>query len=250
MDYANTYKAIGKLVKMYDILSNPEYWCQMSKTPEKAITISQAIAMVCGNNTAYQHNKDANGVYPGDLHRGQIPDAVWFVRQALSETAPKFGGMIYKWNDAPERSHHEVLHLVEMAIDVAKEEYDRLLALEEASADCVGGGIISKNELYKFGIEIRWFSPLIERFPDRLEEIAEQIKAEVTDIGSTSIFLHRFSFDNEEIMIATFWDEDLDMLSADADLVAYQDVLGGIEIDGDALQIAVPVPASDAKTFH
>ena len=250
MDHANTYKVIGQLIKMYDILSNPEYWCQRSETLEKAITIIQAIAMVCGNNTSYQHNTDANGVYPGDLQRGQIPEAAWFVRQALKETAPEFGGLIYKWNDAPERTHHDILHLVEMAIDIAKDEYDRLLALVEASAECADGGIVSRNELYKIGIEVRWFSSLIERFPDRLEEIAERIKAEVADIGSTAIFMHRFSFDNEEIMIATFWDEDLDILSADADLVAYHGVLGGIEMDGDALQIAIPVPASDAKTIH
>jgi hypothetical protein len=250
MDYANTYKAIGQLINVYNIVSNPEYWCQMSETPEKAITINQAVNMVCGDDSAYQNNKDANGVYPGDLRRGQIPEAAWFVRQALNETAPEFGGLIYKWNDAPERTHHDILHLVEMAIDIAKGEYDRLLAVVEASADCVDDGILSRNELYKIGIEVRWFSSLIERFPDRLEEIAERIKAEVADIGSTAIFMHRFSFDNEEIMIATFWDVDLNMLSADADLVAYQDVLGGIEIDGDALQIAVPVPASDAKTVH
>jgi hypothetical protein len=250
MDYANTYKVIGQLIKMYDILSNPEYWCQRSETPENAITISQAIAMVCGDDTAFQHNIDTNGIYPGDLQRGQIPEAAWFVRQALNKTAPEYGGLIYKWNDAPGRAHQDIVHLVELAIDIASDEYDRLLAIVEAGTECTDGGTAPRPKLYKIGIEIRWFPILIERFSDRLGEIAELIKSEVEAIGSETIYLHRFPFDSEEIVIATYWDEDLDILTADADLVAYQDVVGDTAIDGEALQIAIPIPASEANTVH
>ena len=53
-------------------------------------------------------------------------------------------------------------------------------------------------------------------------------------------------------MIVTSWDDDLDMLFADADLVAYLDPVGEIDLDGngEALPLMQPVPASDAKTIH
>jgi hypothetical protein len=250
MDYECTYKTIAQLIKVYSILSNPAHWCQRKESKEQAVTLDQTVDMVCGDDTAFQHNIDTNGIYPGDLQRGQIPEAAWFVRQALNKTAPEYGGLIYKWNDAPGRAHQDIMRLIELSIDIASDEFDRLLAMVEAGAECTDGGMAPRPELYKIGIEIRWFPPLIERFPDRLGEIAERIKAEVTDIGSTAIFMHRFPFGNDEIMIATFWNEDLDILTADADLVAYQDVIGNTEVDGEALQIAVPVPASEAKTVH
>ena len=55
-----------------------------------------------------------------------------------------------------------------------------------------------------------------------------------------------------EVMIATSWDSDLDMLSADADLVAYLDAIGEFDVDGDGetAPLMVPVPASEAETIH
>jgi hypothetical protein len=217
MDYECTYKTIAQLIKVYNILSNPAHWCQRKEPKEQAVTLDQAVDMVCGDDSAFQHHTDTNGIYPGDLQRGQIPEAAWFVRQALNTTAPEYGGLIYKWNEAPGRAHQDIMRLIVLSIDIASDEYDRLLAMVEAGTDCTGGGIVSRNELYKIGIEVRWFSSLIERFPDRLGEIAERIKAEVETIGSETIYLHRFPFDSEEIVIATYWDEDLDILTADAD---------------------------------
>ena len=93
---------------------------------------------------------------------------------------------------------------------------------------------------------------MVEKFPDRLEEIAQKIFDEVTEIGSTTIFSHRFSFEDEEVMIVTSWDDDLDMLFADADLVAYLDVVGEADIDGDgeAETVLMPIPASNAGYVH
>jgi hypothetical protein len=250
MDYECTYKAIAQLINAYNIISNPEHWCQRKELKEMAVTLDQAVVMVCGDDPAYQHNTDANGVYPGNLQRGQIHEAAWFVRQALNKTAPEYGGLIYKWNDAPGRTHKDIMRLVELAIDIANDESDRLLAMVEAGTDCTDGGMAPRTELYKIGIEIRWFPILIERYSDRLGEIAELIKSEVEAIGNATIYLHRFPFDGEEIMIATYWDENLDMLSADADLVAYQDVIEESEIDGEAFRVAIPVPASEARTVH
>ena len=52
--------------------------------------------------------------------------------------------------------------------------------------------------------------------------------------------------------IVTSWDDDLEMLFADADLVAYMDPVGEIDVDGDgeAIPLLKPVPASDAGTIH
>ena len=79
------------------------------------------------------------------------------------------------------------------------------------------------EKIYDFGIRVQWFPALVAKFPDRLEEIAEKILDEVAEIGSTTIFMHRFPFGDEQVMIVTSWDDDLDMLFADADLVAYMD---------------------------
>jgi len=108
------------------------------------------------------------------------------------------------------------------------------------------------NKVYDFGIRVQWFPALVAKFPNRLEEIAEKILDEVAEIGSTTIWMHRFPFGDEEVMIVTSWDEDLDVLFADADLVAYLDPVGEIDLDGDgeALPLLQPVPASDAGTIH
>ena len=107
-------------------------------------------------------------------------------------------------------------------------------------------------EIYDCGIKVQWFPALVKKFPDQLEEIAEKILEEVTAIGSTRIYLHRFSFENEEVMIVTSWDRELDMLFADADLVAYQDDVGdfGTDSDDNRRTILMPVPASEAETVH
>jgi hypothetical protein len=53
-------------------------------------------------------------------------------------------------------------------------------------------------------------------------------------------------------MIVTHWDDDLDILCADADLVAYMDPSGEIDLDGDgdAIPLLIPVPASEADSVH
>mgnify|MGYP003989500835 CR=1 FL=1 len=63
----------------------------------------------------------------------------------------------------------------------------------------------STTIIYGLGIKVQWFPALVEKFPDRLEEIAQKIFDEVTEIGSTTIFSHRFSFEDEEVMIFTSW---------------------------------------------
>ena len=108
------------------------------------------------------------------------------------------------------------------------------------------------EEIYDFGIKVQWFPAVVAKFPDHLEEIATKILDEVEAIGSATIFMHRFPFEEEEVIIVTSWDDDLDMLFADADLVAYQKVLTEVDLDGQgkAVIILMPVPASEAGYLH
>ena len=62
--------------------------------------------------------------------------------------------------------------------------------------------------------------------------------------------MHRFPFGEEQVMIATSWNDDLDILSADADLVIYEDAVGEIEVEGDKLQVLLPIAASDGGSLH
>jgi hypothetical protein len=108
------------------------------------------------------------------------------------------------------------------------------------------------QEVYDLGVTVRWFPALVQKFPDRLEEIAAKILDEVAEIGNKTIYMHRFPFGGEEVMIATSWDDDLDMLFADADLVAYLDPVGEIDLDGDGESVTImnPIPASGAGSIH
>jgi hypothetical protein len=468
ISYATIHQTISQLTKMHRLLSKPENWRQGEGPDEKAARLDEAFHIVEMDVTAYQDNVDKDDVYPGDLKRGEIPEPVWFVRQAMNKVAPEFGGLIFKWNDAPSRTHEEVLGLITSAIDLAKNELAKMLASDdgvdmsgvvlhrwgdrhgetlcamsalsqmlgyfpltdnpievdpglaalvnllndrsddhsrqrlvsrlvhipntgrtkicsliadvffpqalemnwfdvEASdfADCktdrekakaytsIGERLLEPDgigdfasgcftlaaalktkdpvardilavsaasqiiafeadgenwfallnildcilgleashyadpqtigdfdvsfgkgepsqeaievpnltieeekhpieEVYDFGIRVRWFPALVAKFPDRLEKIAEKILDEVAEIGNTTIFMRRFPFGDEEVMIVTSWDDDLDMLFADADLVAYLDPVGEIDLDGDgeALPLLQPVPASDAGTIH
>mgnify|MGYP006865036578 CR=1 FL=1 len=105
---------------------------------------------------------------------------------------------------------------------------------------------------YDFGIRVRWFPALVEKFPERLEDIAKQILDEVAALDSVEIYMRRFAFEDEEVIIATSWDDDLDLLTADADLVAYENVVGEIDLEGDGEQetMLMPVPASEAGYLH
>jgi hypothetical protein len=106
------------------------------------------------------------------------------------------------------------------------------------------------EKIYDFGIKVRWFPALVEKFPDQLEEVAQKILSEVSSLGSETIYMHQFPFGGSNVIIATSWDDNLDVLVADADLVAYQDAVGEIEVESDTLQLMRPVAASDGGSLH
>ena len=109
-----------------------------------------------------------------------------------------------------------------------------------------------REEYEQDGMKVRYFPALLEKFSDCLDDIAQCIRQEIADIGKTDIELLRFKYADEEIIITAFWDELYQMLDVDADLVAYQEVAGELDLDGDGetTPILVPIPCSEAKTIH
>jgi len=467
MDYATIQNTIYHLRNLHRFFSNPDRWRHGDDENAPALRLDEAFTFVGVDDDAYAQNIDSDNTYPGNLERGQIPDPVWFVRQAMNTVAPEFGGLIYKWNDAPGRIYEDVMNLITSALDLAKTELSQILASDDgfdvaglalhrwaeqdgsqlcamsalsqklghghltdipaevdpglaalvnllndrasdetrqqlisrlkfipntgrtelctliseglfprmiwdcgefkeevfiimnceneialaeayegtsrrflerdgsgniaigcstisaalkandpvqqdllavsAASQLVGfkeevgwfellqvldvilglndspyiereesrasfSSLISEGvparetvevpgqsindekgpleKIYDFGIKVRWFPALVEEFPDQLEEIAKKILGEVSSLGSETIYMHRFSFGGEDVMIATSWDDELDLLFAHADLVAYQDAVGEIEVEGDTLQLMRPVAASDGGSLH
>jgi hypothetical protein len=468
MDYQAIQTTIYKLLNIRELMSFPQNWCQGDDPDGNAHGLSEAFHAVGVDTSMYRQYINDAGEYSGSLERGQIPEPAWFVREAMNKIAPEFEGLIYKWNDAPGRTHEEVTNLIASAIDLAKEErqqlfdademYDTsnlaldrwgetdgsrlcamsalskilgyetltdmpwevdpalaalvnllndratdrsrqllasrltsipfsghtnlmslisrvffpnvmidygytdeamaldgcegraafadfyeylserftepdgtgplatgcvtlfaalntadpikqdLLAVTAASqivgfeeghwwigllhildyivgiADQPSAGKAEANNLFdecfasprvfaaetadkqeearsqlnkrkdyeREGIKVRYFPALLEKFPDQLDEIAQRILQEIKEIGQPDIELHRFGYDGEEIIITTFWDELYNTVNADADLVAYQEVAGELDLDGDGqtTPILLPIPASEARTIH
>jgi hypothetical protein len=468
MGYQEIQTTIYKLMNIRELLLYPENWSQDIDPEGNGITLCGAFAFVGVDTTEYQQYADQDDSYAGDLARGQVPEPVWFMRQAINKIAPEFGGRIYEWNKADGRTHDEVVEIIDSSIMLAKVEryrlfisdarFDtsdlildrwgekdgsRLCAMSSVSKllgyetltdmpwevdpalaalvnllndrgtdesrqmlvsritsipfsgrtnitslisrvvfpnvlidygyrheaqglnDCIGQaafadfykylserltkpdgtgtlalgcitlatalttsdpvkqdllavtavsqiigfeegwwwlGLLAvldyiigtgntttlskgltlsmldeyflsprtfskechskakklrlkgaKREEYETeGIKVRYFPALEEKFLDRMGEIVHRITQEVENIGQTNIELHRFKFEDEEIIITTYWDELYKVLEVDADLVAYQEIAGELVLkEGDkATPVLVPIPASEAKTIH
>jgi hypothetical protein len=468
MDYQTIQTTIFKLLNIRELMFFPQNWCQGDDPDGNARGLSEAFRAVGVETSMYRRYINDAGEYSGNLERGQIPEPVWFVREAMNKIAPEFGGLIYKWNDAPGRTHDDVTSLIASAIELAKEERQQLFDAEEqfnttdlaldrwgetdgsrlcamsalskmlgydtltdmpwevdpavaalvnllndratdksrqllasrlaslpfsghtnltslisrvyfpnvmmdygyitevgAIDECVGRAefadcyeylserftepdgtsvlatgcvtlsaalrtdeqikqdlltvsavsqlvgfeegywwlgllhildyiigiedrtlmrkdaaknlceeyfaspnvfatatadkeeearswLTKRKDYEREGIKVRCFPALVERFPDQLDEIAKSILNEVETIGQPDIELHRFKYADVEIIITTFFDELYNIVNADADLVAYQEVAGELDLEGDgqSAPILVPVPASEAKTIH
>jgi hypothetical protein len=467
MSYAEIQNTIYYLRKVHRVFLAPKTWGQGYDINSPMLRLDETFEFVGVDIVAHEENSLDCGEYPGDLERGKIPDPVWFVRQAINAIAPEFKGLIHRWNDAPGRTHEDVMNLIASALDFARAELSQILSsddgfdvtglelhrwanregdqlcamsalsqklgnkyltdmpvevdpglaalvnllndrasdkmrqqlisrikyvpntgrtklcnliskclfpcmiwdygnfkeevhvimncesekdlpetyervsrrflepdgygnvaigcstisaalrandpvqqdllavsaasqligfeeefgwaellqildfildlddspyierkqsrtspnslmsedelsgeVSEMSGQNIRGGKGSIEEIYEFGIKVRWFPALVEMFPDQLEEIARKILDEVSSLGSETIYMHRFSIGEKQVMIATSWDDEHNLLSADADLVSYQDAVGQIELDGDELQILQPVAAGDGGALH
>jgi hypothetical protein len=58
--------------------------------------------------------------YRGELNRGQIPEPIWFLRQALKERS-EFSN-IGLFNDDPQTTHEQVIGLLKSAIELVEFE--------------------------------------------------------------------------------------------------------------------------------
>jgi hypothetical protein len=76
----------------------------------------------------------------------------------------------------------------------------------------------SIEEIYDFGIKVSWSQKLVEKYPERLEEIAKIILKEILKLDSVNIMLHCFLFEDEEVRIGASRDDNLDLLHVYANL--------------------------------
>jgi hypothetical protein len=119
MEYAKSENTYFQLRKVRSFFTEPENWCQGDYANENEARLDVVISMISGDATALEYNMDEGNVYSGGLNRGEISEIAWFIRQAMNKIAPEFGGLIYKWNDAPGRTRQEVLDLIALAINLA-----------------------------------------------------------------------------------------------------------------------------------
>ena len=61
-------------------------------------------------------SSDDSNYYRGDLERGSIPEACWFLRLALSILTQGDYDNVGRFNDAPETQHEDVLMLFNVAL--------------------------------------------------------------------------------------------------------------------------------------
>ncbi len=114
----NRPTTVDQLMYIRAILARPEKWCQHQARDGDAHSIAGATWAAGVDTSPFRRFRGPNMTYPGHLKRGQIPEACWFLRQALRKLDPNSDGLIYKWNDAPERTHAEVLELLDLAIEL------------------------------------------------------------------------------------------------------------------------------------
>ena len=251
MDYANIQTTIFELRRIKNILSDPKNYRDIKRQYPTDITLNQAIEMVGVDETNYSQNLNEDGFYPGALERGKLPEIAWFVREAIRNINPEFTGLIFEWNAEPARTHQQILDVVASASKLAFTELGETLETTKIN-NITGGERQPHTEVHCCGIKVKWFPALADKFVDQLDEIAKIILDEVTELGNMNIYMHTFPFQDEKVIIVTSWDQELDMLSADADLVAYQEVCGEIDIEGDGTSntVLLPIPASKAETIH
>ena len=103
------------------LIRKPETWCQGKDRFRESYSLLGILSNV-GVDRSFGHNRNDDGDYPNSLKRDEMPEAIWFLRNALNNIAPEFCGSIGKWNDAPGRKHHEVFNLLGDAIKLIEYE--------------------------------------------------------------------------------------------------------------------------------
>jgi hypothetical protein len=73
------------------------------------------------------------------------------------------------------------------------------------------------NRVYDhLGLDVDWYPALVEKFGDRLGELAERIIDELVELDTLVVYFHVFDFEDERVIIRTSYREAEDLIIADA----------------------------------
>ena len=114
----------AQLRKARGLITNPENW--IKKPVKKGNSY-------CANGACFEagvydielpdsFSSDDPNYYRGDLERGSIPEAFWFLRLALSILTQGDYDNVGRFNDAPETQREDVLMLFNVALALLKVE--------------------------------------------------------------------------------------------------------------------------------
>ena len=124
-DRSEVSPTVRQLQQARALLEDPRRWCKGAARKGDRFCVSRAVIECVPDWRRYRHVRDANNyLWPPGTPRHSMPEANWFLRAALYLIDPTSDGRIYRWNDASERTHGEVLALIDMAVEIALEDAD------------------------------------------------------------------------------------------------------------------------------
>ncbi len=104
------------LIAMKELLSYPDRWTQGTTRSGDAFCVAGATWEVGVKMSGYE-TLDDNGNISPDTDRSYLPETCWFVREAVRAHDPSYA-TVWEWNDAPERTHDDVMAVLDTAIDL------------------------------------------------------------------------------------------------------------------------------------
>lgn len=203
------------------LIRKPETWCQGKDRFRESYSLLGILSNV-GVDRSFGHNRNDDGDYPNSLKRDEMPEAIWFLRNALNNIAPEFCGSIGKWNDAPGRKHHEVFNLLGDAIKLIEYETSKDSDGDEVPDTCSAMHQNNTpqdnlNALHVSGPQCGMFNlPVHYTMGKGLpEELGEDLDIavflafrEAAWDGNKSDLNHsKFSFKRRSIAVDTWWDD-------------------------------------------
>ena len=123
----------AQLLKARGLIKNPANWIKQQVKKGNSYCANGACfeAGVHDIELPASFSSDDPNYYRGDLERGSIPEAFWFLRLALSILTQGDYDNVGRFNDAPETQHEDVLMLFNVALALLKVE--AIMPSEDAS---------------------------------------------------------------------------------------------------------------------
>jgi len=118
----NNPETLALLIAGQRLLKDPRRWCKGSMKQGESYCINGALFEVGTPNYKMPDGyvSDDPLYYRGNLIRGQIPEPLWFLRQALKQVSDFTN--IGLFNDNPETTHEQVLEPLACAIELVESE--------------------------------------------------------------------------------------------------------------------------------